>query len=140
MRQASIVGQAESEWDEGDQELPWELGRRIVRLRRARGWSRDELARRVRVSPGRLGNWERGSHTPPLKALVALGRTLGVSMDELMTGEIREEAGSAGSLSRQERAEAARHLWGLNRWLWPLLKEPPPMEPPTGMDDVQDDD
>ncbi len=124
LSQAAALDTDDESWDEEGRELPWELGRRIVRLRRALGWSRDELARRVRVTRERLGHWERGTHTPPLKALVRLGRALGASMDELMTGESRQDAPPAPSLSRQERAEAARHFSGLNRWLTPLLKDP----------------
>jgi transcriptional regulator with XRE-family HTH domain len=70
-----------------NQELRWELGRRIVRLRSGRGWSRDQLARRLRVTRERLGHWERGSHAPPMVALIDLGRVLEVSMDELMIGK-----------------------------------------------------
>ena len=124
MKRVEPADPVEPEGDDESEELLWELGRRILRLRRARGWSRDELARRIRVSRERLGHWERGTHTPPLKEMVALGRELGVSMDELMTGESREDVTPIGSLGRRERTEAARHLWGLNRWLSPLLKDP----------------
>jgi ribosome-binding protein aMBF1 (putative translation factor) len=70
-----------------NRELRWELGRRIVRLRSGRGWSRDQLAQRIRVTRECLGHWERGSHSPPMVALVDLGRVLKVSMDELMIGK-----------------------------------------------------
>jgi transcriptional regulator with XRE-family HTH domain len=67
-------------------ELVAELGRRIVRLREAKGWKRAELARRLGVKRERLGTWERGSRTPPLQALIGLRRVLGVSIDELVSG------------------------------------------------------
>jgi transcriptional regulator with XRE-family HTH domain len=81
-----------SEKDTTSQELLWDLSRRIVRLRRTRGWSRDELAKRLRVTRERLGHWERGSHSPPMKSLVDLGRVLEVSMDELMIGKTPENS------------------------------------------------
>ena len=109
--------------EEESRELLWELSRRIVRLRRGLGWSREDLARRIRVSRERLGHWERATHSPPLRALVSLGRVLGVSMDELLTGASRDEAHSVAFLSRRERTEAARHFRSLNRCLIPLLKE-----------------
>lgn len=111
-------------WKDESRDLIWELSRRIVKLRRGLGWSRGELARRVRVSRERLGHWERGTHSPPLRVMVSLGRALGVSMDELITGTTRDDAPSAATLSRHERAEAARHFWSLNRCLTPLLREP----------------
>jgi transcriptional regulator with XRE-family HTH domain len=117
VRNPKTMVRSVSDLDEGSREMLWDLGRRIVRLRRIRGWSRDELARRMRVSRERLGHWERGNHTPPLKALMVLSRTLAVTIDELVTGD----APAPGELSRQERDEAARHLWGLNRWLRSLL-------------------
>ena len=110
--------------EDESRELLWELSRRIVRLRRALGWSRDELARRVRVSRERLGHWERGTHSPPLQALVSLGRALGASMDELLTGMTRDDAPFGAVLSRHEREEAARHFRSLNRCLSSLLTEP----------------
>ncbi len=109
----------DAELDESQRVLQWELGRRIVRLRRTRSWTRDELARRMRVSRERLGNWERGNYTPPLKALVGLSRELGISVDELLTGESLEPR----TLSRQEWNEAARFLGELNRWLRTLLRD-----------------
>ena len=78
---------SQTEQDSSSQELLWDLSRRIVRLRRTRGWSRDELAKRLRVTRERLGHWERGNHAPPMKSLIELGRVLEVSMDELMIGK-----------------------------------------------------
>ena len=108
-----------AEPDESQRVLLWELGRRIVRLRRIRSWSRNELAKRVRVSRERLGHWERGSHTPPLKALVGLSRELGTSIDELLTGKSLEPR----ALSRQEKDEATRFFRELSRWLKTLLED-----------------
>ncbi len=71
----------------GESELVVALGRRIVRHRKAKGWDRVELARRLGVTRARLGYWERGETTPPLEALIGLRRELGISIDELVTGE-----------------------------------------------------
>jgi transcriptional regulator with XRE-family HTH domain len=109
----------DAESDESQRVLLWELGRRIVRLRRIRSWSRSELAKRMRVSRERLGHWERGSHTPPLKALVGLSRELGTSIDELLTGKSLEPR----ALSRQEKDEATRFFRELSRWLKTLLED-----------------
>ena len=92
--------------------LAAEIGRRIVRLRKRRGWSQAELARRLGVTRMRLGNWERGVYTPPLGALLALRRELGVSLDELLTGrpDVPELGGG-------QKAVARKHLAGLMRLL-----------------------
>jgi len=83
-----------------------ELGRRIVRLRQGRGWPQVELARRLGVSRERLGSWERGRFKPSLDGLLALRRVLGVSIDELLTGEPAPAAG----MGRQEKDEVMAYL------------------------------
>jgi transcriptional regulator with XRE-family HTH domain len=90
-----------------------ELGARVVRLREERGWSRAEVAARLGVSPGRLGNWERGENAPSLKKLVDLRRVLRVSLDELVAGRAPGE----GLLSGEGKAEALHHLAALGSLL-----------------------
>jgi|GEM_PF-2114742 len=109
----------DAELDEEGKVLLWELGRRIVRLRRVLNWTRADLARRVRVSRERLGHWERGSHTPPLRELVGLSRELGTSIDELVTGK----AAPVRAFSPREKDEAARSLRDLSRCLKKLLDD-----------------
>ena len=67
------------------------LGRRITALRKARKWQRVHLARRLGVSRARLAFWERGQYQPPLSMLLALGRVLEVSIEELAGVEARSE-------------------------------------------------
>jgi transcriptional regulator with XRE-family HTH domain len=62
------------------------LGRRIAELRRARGLKQGELATLLVVPRGRLAKWEAGYNAPPPEDLVALSESLGVSVDELLTG------------------------------------------------------
>ena len=47
--------------------LTQEVGRRIVRERKRRGWSQGDLARRLGVKRERMGNWERGENAPRLE-------------------------------------------------------------------------
>jgi transcriptional regulator with XRE-family HTH domain len=79
------------------------LGQRVVRLRTEKGWSRVELAQELGVSRERLAKWERGSNAPPLRILVALKRVLGITLEELVTGEPWGE----GGLSSDDRVIAA---------------------------------
>ncbi|HTQ81256.1 MAG TPA: helix-turn-helix transcriptional regulator [Thermoanaerobaculia bacterium] len=64
-----------------------ELGSRIAQLRLARGWSQAQLALRLGLPRNRVTRWESGIHGPQLHEVVALGRLLRVSADELLTGE-----------------------------------------------------
>lgn len=63
------------------------LGTRIASLRGRLGWSQAELARRLNISPSAVGMYEQGRREPSVDMLVALSRTLGVSMDFLLTGQ-----------------------------------------------------
>jgi transcriptional regulator with XRE-family HTH domain len=62
------------------------LGRQIWKLRRERGLTQEELAQLLIVPRLRLGKWEAGYNAPPLEDLVALSKVLGVTTDELLTG------------------------------------------------------
>ena len=94
-----------------ERDLVVALGERIVRLREAKGWSRTALARRLGVSRGRLGHWERGGSAPPIVIQIALSRQLGIPFGELVTGEAPAEP--RGS----RKVEAERHLEALRRLL-----------------------
>lgn len=64
-------------------------------LRKARKWQRAHLARRLGVSRARLAFWERGQHQPPLSMLLALGRVLEVSIEELTAEELTNNPSGA---------------------------------------------
>jgi transcriptional regulator with XRE-family HTH domain len=63
------------------------LGRRIVKLRGKRRWSQQKLAQRLGVPRSRLAHWECGQCPPPLPDLLALGRCLEVSIEEMVLGD-----------------------------------------------------
>ncbi|HYX25393.1 MAG TPA: helix-turn-helix transcriptional regulator [Thermoanaerobaculia bacterium] len=85
-----------------------DLGRRIARLRRERRWTQADLAQCIGVARERLGHWEQGKHTPPLKFMVRLVRTFQISLDEMVMGEC---------LTNDETREARWHVAALNRLL-----------------------
>jgi len=84
-----------------------------MQLRRRKGWDRASLADRLGVPPERVKRWELGTYLPSLELLAALARTLGVTIDELVTGQ----APLAPELSRRQQDEAKVHLGGLMRLL-----------------------
>ena len=62
------------------------LGERIALLRRSRGLSQAELARRLKISPSAMGMYEQGRREPSVQILVQLAAALGVTTDYLLTG------------------------------------------------------
>ena len=63
------------------------LGARIAALRRDRGLSQAELARRLRISPSAVGMYEQGRREPSVELLVAMAEEFRVSTDFLLTGK-----------------------------------------------------
>lgn len=59
----------------------------IAQLRRARGWTQNELAGQLGVTDKAVSRWETGRGFPDIGILAPLAETLGVSVIELMNGE-----------------------------------------------------
>ncbi|MFL6194219.1 MAG: helix-turn-helix domain-containing protein [Thermoanaerobaculia bacterium] len=95
-----------------EQNVRRELGERITSLRERLRWTQTGLALELGVGRARLGKWEAGEHAPPLSKLILLSRVLGVSTDELLTGE---ESGPLPGLGDPEGIERA--IWMLRRCL-----------------------
>ena len=64
------------------------LSKQIESLRRHKGWSRTELARRLNISASAVGMYEQGRREPSIEILVALSKEFGVSIDYLITGHL----------------------------------------------------
>lgn len=63
------------------------LGIRIGLLRREKGLKQEELAERMGVSPQAVSKWENDLNCPDIALLPQLAKTLGVTVDHLLTGE-----------------------------------------------------
>ena len=68
------------------------LGENIYRLRIERNLSQGGLADALEVSRQSVSKWENNSAVPELDKLVKMAQLFGVSLDELVTGEHKEEA------------------------------------------------
>lgn len=60
------------------------LGEKILNMRKARGWSQEELADRAGVSRQAVSRWESGSAKPDADKIVAVCDLFGVSTDYLL--------------------------------------------------------
>ena len=63
------------------------LGKRIARLRKDKGMSQETLAEKIGVSSQAVSKWENDLSCPDISLLPQLARLLGVTADELLTGE-----------------------------------------------------
>lgn len=64
------------------------LGQRIYNLRMAKGLSQEAVAEQLDVSRQSVSKWETDTSVPDLDKLVKLCDLFGVSMDELVRGEV----------------------------------------------------
>lgn len=63
------------------------IGQRVRQLREAKGWSQEELARRIGKDAKTIYNYEsgaRGAKEPPLSTVRALADAFGVTLEELL--------------------------------------------------------
>jgi transcriptional regulator with XRE-family HTH domain len=65
---------------------------RLKMLRKERGWSQEDLAARLDVSPGSVGNWEMGPYEPHAKTLTKIAGLFEVDVRYLLRGERGEPA------------------------------------------------
>jgi transcriptional regulator with XRE-family HTH domain len=72
------------------------VGRRIEELRKERGWSKAELARRLPgVSTGNdVGRWEKGQHLPRTDTLDAIAGVLETTVADLYAGRVADRKSS----------------------------------------------
>lgn len=64
------------------------LGENITRLRTERGLSQERLAERLEVSRQSVSKWETNASVPELDKLVRLADVFGITLDELVRGEV----------------------------------------------------
>lgn len=67
-----------------DEEAGQAFGRRLLDTLLAKGVSRAELARRVKVSPNAVSGWTTGSSTPDYKHLIRIIQALDADPAELL--------------------------------------------------------
>lgn len=65
-----------------------ELGKQIRKYRTERAWSQDTLSEKVYVSRQTISNWENDKSYPDVKSLVLLSEAFGVTLDQLIKGDV----------------------------------------------------
>lgn len=89
-------------------------GALIAERRKALGLTQKELAGRLIVSDKAVSKWETGAGYPEVTMLPLLAETLGITVDELLAGEMRADAPAPEQAAPQpsdvQRAYAAEKL------------------------------
>ena len=95
----------------------------LIRARKARGMTQEELAARLSISRQAVSKWETGESLPDLYKLAALADELGVSTDVLcgreaaLCGEVPATASAEETAERAAFAEEIRRIAKQNRSL-----------------------
>lgn len=66
-----------------------EFGKRIVQLRKEKGFTQKELADKLNVSDKAVSRWETGKNYPDIETLQQLATALDVSVNDLLSGELK---------------------------------------------------
>ena len=64
-----------------------EIGKFILKLRKEKGYSQNDLARMIPISRQAISKWERGVTIPDSSTLVRLSEIFEISINELLKGE-----------------------------------------------------
>ena len=66
------------------------LGEKILKLRKQKGLSQEELGEKINVTRQTISNWELNETSPNPTQLKLLSKELGVSIDELLDNDIKD--------------------------------------------------
>lgn len=84
------------------------IGEKILKLRKARGWSQEELAERIGVTRQAVSRWESDSAKPDADKIIAVCDLFGISADYLL----RDLGGSSDdTLHPSQPARKKEILW-----------------------------
>ena len=82
----------------------YDLGSRIKEIRRQRGITQSELAKRINKSKSAVSGYESNAQIPPSEVLVSIATVLNVSLDYLVGFEMEEPISLKNYTSQQKNA------------------------------------
>ncbi len=67
-----------------DEDLLKDVGRRLARIRKDRGWTQEQLADKIGIAPVTLSRLETGARAMSLSSLSTIARTLEVGLGDVL--------------------------------------------------------
>ena len=77
----------------------------LIKLRKEKGLSQEELADKLAVSRQAISKWERGESLPDTDNLIRLAKLYGVSIDEIVG--IKDSGENAATVEKSANASSA---------------------------------
>lgn len=97
------------------------IGEKILNMRRARGWSQEELAERIGVTRQAVSRWESGAAKPDTDKVIAFCDLFGVSADYLIRDGYGNGSAPAAEALPTRRNAVAEALNGMTLKQWAAL-------------------
>lgn len=95
----------------------------LTKLRKDKGLSQDDLAKKLYVSRQAISKWENGESTPDLDKLMEIAQLLDITLDGLVSNEKLEQ--SVESTSQEgvvdEQGDSHLNVWDFLARFWWLL-------------------
>ena len=66
------------------------ISNRIIRLRKQKGWSQEELAEKLDVSRQSVSKWESSASVPDLTRILQMSELFGVTTDYLFPQDLQK--------------------------------------------------
>ena len=89
------------------------MGEKLLKLRKARQWSQEELAEKIGMTRQAVSRWESGSAKPDAEKIIALCDLFGVSADYLLREEYAGETQSVTQMSAQVQEKRSNGVTGV---------------------------
>ena len=98
------------------------IGDKILNMRKARGWSQEDLADKIGVTRQAVSRWESNSAKPDADKIVDICDLFGVSADYLLRDQY-DGAAAAPSVQPQRRTALGEALMKLTlaQWIWGIV-------------------
>lgn len=80
--------------------MSYVTGNTIKKLREKGKITQKELADKINVSDKTVSKWETGKGLPDIAIVEELAKSLGVSVSELLTGDLRENENQSGNMKK----------------------------------------
>lgn len=108
------------------------LSDKIIKLRKARGWSQEDFAEKLNVSRQAVSRWENGTALPDANNILQLSKLFQVSADYLLNEEFCDEepvpvmTEAAGEAEPQKKKGPKLHLvaaaaFGIAAAVWTVM-------------------
>lgn len=68
------------------------FGEKLQKLRKAKGWTQEELAAQISISRQALSKWEQGAVIPDTENVLQISKIFGVSTDYLLNDDYESDA------------------------------------------------